>query len=122
LNYIKTSTGDQASHCTNKGRYGSREPQEEEEVDEEAKKVNRNREESASSSSSSSSLQSCYSNVAEMRRMNLEANMFLQRMKSVSANLQAEYDALESGLSLGCKVNVSSDLHNYISGCDDVDA
>jgi hypothetical protein len=52
-------------------------------------------------SKSSTSLQSCYYNVAEMRRMTLEASMFSQRMRSVSLNLQAEYDALRSSLCLG---------------------
>jgi len=67
--------------------------------------------------SSSSPLQSCYSNVAALRRMNLEANVFLQRMSSVSLNLQAECDALEHALSLGQYASYSADtasLEEYI--------
>ena len=45
-------------------------------------------------------LKTCYSSLAEMRRMNLEAEMFLQRMNSISANLDAEYNALAHSLSL----------------------
>jgi hypothetical protein len=75
------------------------------------------------SESASSSLQSCYSNVAEMRRMNLEANMFLQRMKSVSLHLKAEYDALEHSLLLGGGQNLNrttSHIQSYIGDEDDI--
>lgn len=63
--------------------------------------------------------QSCYNNVAELRRMNLEANMFLQRMQSVAVNLQAEYDALSNSLDLDRLPSSSSYLSKYISDFDD---
>lgn len=45
-------------------------------------------------------LEDCYSTMAEMRKMNLEANMFHQRMHSVSLSLKAEHDSLERSLCL----------------------
>lgn len=67
----------------------------------------------------SMSLHSCYTHIAELRRMNLESDMFLQRMKSVASNLKAEYDALSNSLGLDRPPSFVTDLSKYDIDIDD---